>query len=153
MTVSDYLDSLPDDRREAVDAVRQAILANLPDGYEEGIQYGGIGYFVPHSVCPAGYHCDPKQPVPFAGLVNGKAKISLHLFCLYTDPAAMGRFVDAWKATGKRLDMGKSCVRFRKIDDVPLDLVGEVIASVPVETFLDHYESALPEKVRKKRVR
>ena len=117
----------------------------------EGFSYGGIGYFVPHSICPDGYHCDPKQPVPFAGINNGKAKISLHLFGVYVVPEAKERFVAAWKASGKKLDMGASCVRFKKLEDVPLDVVGDVIASLPIDLFLDRYEASVPAKAKKKR--
>lgn len=150
-TVDEYLAALPDPRRDAVTAVLEVVRANLPAGYEEGIQYGSIGWFVPHSVCAAGYHCDAKQPVPFAGLASGKAKISLHLFGMYVQPDKAARFVAAWKATGKKLDMGKSCVRFKKAEDVPLDVVGDLIASMPMQEFLDRYEASLPDKVKKKR--
>ncbi|MDA1267244.1 MAG: DUF1801 domain-containing protein [Planctomycetota bacterium] len=152
-TVDEYLETLDPGRRAAMEGVREVILAHLPEGYEEGIQYGMIGYFVPHSICPDGYHCDSKQPVPFVGLGNGKAKMSLHMFCLYVDPPAVERFAAAWKATGRKLDMGKSCVRFTKLADVALDVVGEAIAAAPVNRFLDVYEGALPEKIMKKRGR
>lgn len=150
-TVQQYLDSLPPGRREAIEAVRQAIVDNLPVGFEEGIQYNMIGYYVPHSVCPDGYHCDPEQPVPFAGIANGKAKMSLHVFGLYVNPEATAAFVEDWKATGKKLDMGKSCVRFKKLEDVPLDVVGRMIGSLPMHDFLDQYEGALSDKMKKKR--
>lgn len=140
-TVDDYLAALPPDRREALQAVREAILGNLPKGYAEGMQYGMIGYFVPHDIYPAGYHCDPTQPVPFASLASQKHHMAIYLFCLYTDDTALRQFTDAWKATGKKLDMGKSCVRFKKLDDVPLDVIGRAIR-VPVKTFLAHYEAA-----------
>jgi hypothetical protein len=152
-SVEAYLESLPPKRREAVEAVRAAVNANLPPGYEEGMQYGGIGWYVPHSICPDGYHCDASQPVPMAGLVNGKAKISLHLFGAYVVPEVKERLVADWKATGKKLDMGASCVRFTRADAVPLHVVGEAIAALPLDVFLTRYEASLPEKVRKKRGR
>ncbi|MEE2828892.1 MAG: DUF1801 domain-containing protein [Myxococcota bacterium] len=149
--VQDYMDSLDDSRRAAVSELRQTILANLPEGYEEGIQHGIISYYVPHSICPDGYHSDPKQPVPFAGLSGKGKKISLHLFCLYVDPAAKERFVTAWKKGGRKLDMGASCVRFTKLEDVPLEVIGEAIASLPVADFLETYEATVPMSARKKR--
>jgi hypothetical protein len=150
-TVEEYLDTLTDDRRATISALRNTILENLPEGYQEGIQHGCISYFVPHSLCPDGYHCDPKQPVPFAGLSGTKAKLRLDMFCLYVDRAAKERFVTAWKKGGRKLDMGASCVRFKKLEDVDLDLVGQTIASIPVSDFLERYEAVVPAAARKKR--
>jgi uncharacterized protein YdhG (YjbR/CyaY superfamily) len=142
-TVAEYLAELPEDRRAALEAIRQTILKNLPKGYEEGMQYGMIGYFVPHSVYPPGYHCDPKQPLPFACLASQKDYISVYLGCVYTDPEHEAWFREAWAKTGKKLDMGKSCVRFKKLDDVPLNVIGQAIKRVPVKKFIEHYESAI----------
>lgn len=142
-TVEEYLATLPEDRREALSAVRDVIRRNLPEGYEEGIQYGMIGYYVPHRLYPAGYHCDPKQPLPFAHLASQKNHMALYLFCLYTDGAAMDRFTKAWRQTGKKLSMGTSCVRFKKREQVALDVVGETIRSISVKQFIDGYEASL----------
>ncbi len=150
-TVKDYLASLPADRRAALEAVRKAILANLDKGYAEGMQYGMIGYYVPHSVYPAGYHCDPKQPLPFAGLASQKNYMSLHLMCTYLDAKQAEWFKKAWAATGKRLDMGKACIRFKKIEDMALDVVGEAIARVPAKAYIANYESLIKTKGKKKR--
>jgi hypothetical protein len=150
-TPDQYLDTLPDDRRTPIEVLRNTILANLPVGYEEGIGHGIITYYVPHSVCPDGYHCDPTQPVPFAALSGGRKKMSLHLFCVYVDAEAKERLVRDWRAAGHKLDMGASCVRFKKIDDVPLDVVGALIASLPVKHFLEQYEASVPESARHKR--
>ena len=122
-TVAEYLASLPADRREALQAVRQVILANLDADYEEGMQYGMIGYYVPHRVFPDGYHCDPKQPLPFAGLASQKGHLSLYLMTTYSPQGHAGGdwFRKAWLATGRKLDMGKACVRFQKADDVARD--------------------------------
>src|SRR5258708_4649818 len=114
-TVDQYLAELPEDRRAAISAVRDAILKNLPKGYEEGMQYGMIGYYVPHSVFPAGYHCDPKQPLPFAHLASQKNYMAVYLMGVYGDSPHSKWFVDAYKRTGKKLDMGKACVRFKKL--------------------------------------
>lgn len=142
-TVTEYLKGLPEDRRKALEAVRRVIRKNLPKGYAEGIQYGMIGYFVPHGLYPDGYHCDPSQPLPFASIASQKNHMAVYLMCVYGNEAHKAWFVKAWKATGKKLDMGKSCVRFKKIEDVPLDVLGEAIARVPVREFIVHYESAI----------
>ena len=142
-TVDAYLAELPQSRREALDAVRAVILDNLPKGYEEGMQYGMIGYFVPHSVYPAGYHCDPSQPLPFAGLASQKNHMSFYTMCLYGHAELEAWFREAWAATGKKLDMGKSCVRFRKLDDVPLAVIGKLVKRVTVKKYVDFYESSL----------
>lgn len=142
-TVEAYLAELPADRRAAIEAVRAVIRKNLPKGYEEGMQYGMIGYYVPHSVYPAGYHCDPQQPVPFASLASQKNHMALYLMCVYSDPEQQAWFEEAWARTGKRLDMGKSCLRFKKVDNLSLDVIGTLIKRVPVKQFLQRYEAAL----------
>ena len=148
-TVAAYLKSLPADRREAIEAIRACVLKALPKGYEEGIQYGMIGYYVPHSVYPPGYHCDPKQPLPFASLASQKNHMAVYLGCVYCDPEGKERFVREWKATGKRLDMGASCVRFRKIEDVPLEVLGAAIKRVTVKKYIAFYEASFPAAKRK----
>ncbi len=142
-SVNAYLGSLPTDRRAAIRSVRKVILKNLGKGYEEGMQYGMIGYYVPHGVYPPGYHCDPRQPLPFAGLASQKNHMSLHLMCLYGSPRNEKWFRNEWAKTGKRLDMGKACIRFRTLDDLPLDVIGKAIARVPVKDFIAHCESAI----------
>ncbi len=141
-TVAKYLAALPKDRRDAMQAVRRVIRANLDPKLKEVIQYGAIGYVVPHSVYPAGYHCDPQQPLPFAGIASQKNHLSIHLFGIYTAQDEQRRFRDAWVKSGKRLDMGKSCVRFKKLEHLPLDLIGETIGRVTLDQFLDLYERA-----------
>ncbi len=130
-TVAQYLSELPDDRRKALEAVRKVILKNLDRDYEEGMQYGMIGYYVPHRIYPAGYHCDPKQPLPFACLASQKNYMSLYLMCIYGDSDHAKWFQNAWAKTGKKLDMGKSCVRFKKLEDLALGVIGEAIRRVP----------------------
>ena len=142
-SVEQYLAELPADRRDAIAAVRTVILKNLPEGYEEGMQYGMIGYYVPHSVYPAGYHCDPRQPLPFAGLASQKNHMSVYLMCIYGHPEHEAWFRAAWATSGKKLDMGKSCVRFKRIDDVPLKVIGEAIRRIPVKKLIANYESTL----------
>src|SRR5262245_65586155 len=121
-TVEQYLSGLAEDRRKALEAVRQVVLKNLDKDYEEGMQYGMIGYYVPHRVFPAGYHCDPKQPLPFAGLASQKNHMSLYLMCVYGDSQHSEWFRGAWSKSGKKLDMGKACVRFKKVGDLALDV-------------------------------
>lgn len=152
-TVEAYLASQPEDRRAALSAVRETILAHLPDGYEEGSQYGMIGYYVPHSRYPAGYHCNPKAPLSYAALGAQKNYLVLHLPTIYGDEKLCAEFRRRWEAAGKRLDMGKGCVRFRKLEDVPLDVVGWVIAATPVDLLIswDQQARAAAAERRKKR--
>ncbi|MHC4428397.1 MAG: DUF1801 domain-containing protein [Planctomycetota bacterium] len=147
-TVRQYLAALPKDRREALQAVRKVILDNLDSGYAEGVQYGGIGYFVPHSVYPPGYHCDPSQPLPYVGIASQKNHMGIYLFCVYSSEDEQRRFREAWAKTGKKLDMGKSCVRFKKIDDVALDVIGKTIKRTPAKKFIAHYEASLGQTSR-----
>ncbi len=141
--LNEYLVALPSDRREVLERIRTVILKNLDPGYEEGMQYGMIGYYVPHRIYPAGYHCDPKEPLPFASLASQKNHMAIYLMCIYGSEEHAKWFQDAWLATGRKLDMGKSCVRFKKLEDVALDVVGEAIRRVPVKAFIAHYEAAL----------
>lgn len=148
-TVADYLASLPEERRAILEAVRNVILENLDGDYSEVMQYGMIGYAVPHSVFQAGYHCDPKQPLPFAGLAAQKNYVSIYLMGLYccgaTEPSAeLQWFRDAWAASGKRQpDMGKSCIRFKQLDDIALDVIGEAIRRVPAARYIERYQASL----------
>lgn len=139
-SVKDYLSQLPKDRRTALQSVRDTILKNLDPGYEERIQYGMIGYYVPHRLYAPGYHCDPKQPLPFAGLASQKHYMSVYLMCIYGDSEHGKWFLDAWAKTGKKLDMGKSCIRFTKVEDLALDVIGEAIRRVPAKAYIEHYE-------------
>jgi hypothetical protein len=147
-SVEDYLSKLPGDRRAALEAVRETILKNLDSGYEEGLQYGMIGYYVPHRLFPAGYHCDPKQPLPFAGLASQKNYMSVYLMCTYGDSEHGKWFLDAWKKSGKKLDMGKSCIRFKNVEDLALDVIGEAIRRVPAQAYVDHYQKVRAEAAK-----
>jgi len=125
VTVDEYLASMPDDRRAVIEAVRAAVNANVPHGYEEGIQYGMISWHVPD---------DPSLGI--VSLANQKNHMALYLMGVYSDEADAEWFKERWRSTGKKLDMGKSCVRFKKLDDVPLDVVGEVAARTPPEELV-----------------
>ena len=141
--VKEYLTKLSEDHRKVIEALRKVIRKNIDKKMEEGIQYGSIGYYLPHSVYPNGYHCDPKQPLPFAGIASQKSGISIHLFCIYTEPKSLSWFTSAWKKAGKKLDMGKSCVRVKKLDDIPLDVVGELFKRIKAKDFVAAYEASL----------
>src|SRR5678815_1092636 len=143
MTVDAYLAALPADRRAALTTLRRVIQDNLDPAYTEGVQYGMIGWAVPHSLFPAGYHCDPKQPLPFAGMASQKHHMSLYLMCLYNNGERDSWFRQAWAKTGKKLDMGKACVRFKSVDDLALDVIGEAIRRVPARQYIADYEAAL----------
>ena len=141
-SVAQYLAELPVDRRDAIEAVRKILRENLDKTFEEGMQYGVIGYYVPHHVYPAGYHCDPKQPLPFACLASQKNYMSLYLGCVY-GAAEAKRFQTAWAKTGKKLDMGKCCIRFRKLTDLALDVIAETLRGVSAKKFIEFYDSAM----------
>jgi hypothetical protein len=141
-TVKQYLDSLPADRRKEMLAVRKVIMKHLPKGYVELMQYGMIGYAVPLKRYPPGYHCRANEPLPYAGLASQKNAMSLYLSCVYADKGNDAWFRKEFKASGKRLDMGKSCIRFRKAADLPLDLIGKVLARFPVADYIKLYEKA-----------
>jgi hypothetical protein len=145
-TVAEYLDSLPEERRRALSALRETILANLDADVEEGMQYGMIGYYVPHRIYPAGYHCDPKQPLPFAGIASQKNHMSLYLGCVYEGDgegeaaAELAWLREAWAKAGKKLDMGKACVRFKKLEDLPLEVIAALLRRVTAAVFVERYE-------------
>ena len=146
-TVDEYLRALPEERRAAIAAVREVILRNLDRDYEEGMQYGMIGYYVPHRVYPAGYSADPRQGLPFAALASQKNYMSLYLMGLYcgcvdgvSDTELVRWFRAAWAKTGKKLDMGKACIRFKRLDDLPLEVVGDAIRRLPARTYIEQYE-------------
>jgi hypothetical protein len=150
-TVEEYVESVPEYRRPMVEAIREAVNRSLPEGYEEGMQYGMIGWYVPHSRYPLGYHCDPEEPLPFVQLGNQKSHVGLYLFCTYFDEDKQAWLQEEWKKSGKKLDMGKSCIRIKKLDQVPLNVVEQVVASVPVKEFVSRYDAQFPPEKRKKK--
>lgn len=142
-TVEQYLAELPEDRRAVIQAVREVILTNIDKDYEEGMQYGMIGYYVPHRIYPPGYHCDPKQPLPFAGLAAQKNYLSLYMMPAYGEGSDESRFRAEWAKTGKKLDMGKSCIRFKKLEDLAIDVIADTIRRTPARAWVEFYESVL----------
>ena len=142
-SVEEYMAALPEDRREAMAAIREVILKVLPKGYEEGMQWGMPSYFVPLSAYPVGYNCQPDQPLPFVGFASQKNHMVFYGFCIYMDEELKNRFVADWEKTGKKLDMGKSCVRFKKLEDVPLKVIGDAVKRVPMKKYIKQYEAQL----------
>ncbi len=140
-TVTQYLATLEPDRKKALQAVRKVIKANLDPKVKEGIQYGMIGYFIPHSVYPDGYHCSPEQPLPFMSVASQKNHMAVYLFCIYGDDAEAARFEKQWAKSGKKLDMGKSCVRFKKLEDLCLTSIGAAVKRMTAARFIKHYEA------------
>ena len=147
-TAAEYLAELPEDRRQAVSAVRDVVLANLDKDFEEGMGYGALGWSVPHRVFPAGYHTDPKQPLPFAGIASQKNYMSLYLTSVYYIDGEESWFRDAWAKSGKKLDMGKSCIRFRKLDDLALDVIATAIKRVTAKQHVEAYLARIPARAR-----
>ncbi len=141
-TVAEYLAAFPADRSAALSAVRKAINENLPDEYEEGMQFGMIGWYVPLSLYPAGYGENPKVPLPLVALASQKSGMVLHFLCFYGHPTLSTWFTKEYKKSGKKLDMGKGCVRFKSLDDLALDVVCRTVARVPVEEHMDNYRAA-----------
>ena len=138
-TVQEYLEDLTPERRAAVSAVRDVVLANLPDGYEEIMDFGMISYVVPLARYPKTYNGHPLQ---YAAIASEKRYVSVHLMSIYADAESQRWFVDSYRSTGKKLDMGKACVRFKNLDDLPLDLIGEAVSRTPMEEWIRLYEAS-----------
>ena len=138
-TVDEYLDELPEDRRRVVAAVRDVIVKNLPAGYREGLAFGMIGYVVPLERYPKTYN---GQPLSYAALAAQKNHYALYLNSVYQSPEREARLREEFEEAGKKLDLGKSCVRFKKLEDLPLEVIGRTIASVPTDTFIAEHEAA-----------
>jgi len=142
-TVAEYIASLPEDRRGAIKAVRAVVKKNLPAGYKEGIDYGFIGWTVPLSVYPDTYN---GQPLCYAALANQKNHMALYLMAAYAEGPIKQRLVKGFRAAGKKLDMGKSCIRFRSLDDLPLDVIAEVAAALPMKKYVEIAKAAHPKQ-------
>lgn len=139
-----YIEQLPEDRKPVIAKLRQVILDNLPEGFSETIGYGMMGYVVPHGLYPAGYHCDPQQPLPFMGMASQKNFVAFYHMGIYADPALHDWFVAEYpKHTKARLDMGKSCIRFKKPEHIPFDLLGELVRKMSVQQWIALYEKNL----------
>ncbi len=142
-TVKEYLASLDPERKKAIEAVRKVIKANLDPKIKEVLSYGMLGYCIPHSEYPYGYHCNPDQPLPFINLASQKAHMAVYLFCIYGNDKEIARFEADWKKTGKKLNMGKACLRFKKLEDLDLAVLGRAIKRMTAAKFIKEYEAAL----------
>ncbi len=146
-TVEEILSGLPSDRIEPFNKLHDTIVKNLPKGFEAAISYGGLGYVVPHSIYAAGYHCKPTEPLPFAGLASQKNSINFYHMGIYADPKLMEWFVTEYpKHTKQKLDMGKSCIRFKKFEDIPYNLIGELMRKMTVNEWIKVYETNFKKK-------
>lgn len=143
-TPAEYVDSLPDERKIVIENIRKTVLDNLPNGFEETMGYGMLGYVVPHSIYPSGYHCDPKTPLPFMGMASQKNFIAFYHMGIYADENLLNWFVSEYpKHCKTKLDMGKSCIRFKKMNDIPLELIGQLVAKMSVQDWISLYEKNL----------
>jgi hypothetical protein len=141
-TVDQYIDELPEDRKKAMAELRRVIKENIPKGFQEGMGYGMAGYVVPHSKYPAGYHCDPKLPLPFLSFASQKNFIAIYHMGIYADSNLLKWFTESHaKASAKKLDMGKSCLRYKKIEDIPYKLIGELVSKITPDEWIEMYES------------
>ncbi len=142
-TVDEYITNLDDTRKEAITNLRNTILKNLPIGYHEEMSYGMVGYVVPHSLYPKGYHCDTKLPLPFMSFASQKNFIAFYHMGIYANPELLDWFVNEFPKHSKlKLDMGKSCIRFKKVNEIPLELIGELVTKMSVNEWIELYESA-----------
>jgi len=143
-TVNEILINLPQDRAEPFNKLHDVIVKNLPKGFEPAISYGGLGYVVPHNLYPGGYHCKPSEPLPFAGIASQKNSINFYHMGIYSDQKLLEWFVTEYpKHSKQKLDMGKSCVRFKKLDEIPYDLIGELMKKINVNEWINIYETNL----------
>ncbi len=143
-TVEEILANVPAERADAFNKLHQIITNNLPKGFEPAISYGGLGYVVPHALYPAGYHCKPEEPLPFAGLASQKNSINFYHMGIYCFPELLDWFVAEYpKHSKQKLDMGKSCIRFKKLDEIPYDLIAELMQKITIEQWIEKYENNL----------
>ena len=143
----DYINSLPEERKIYMEKLRDVILQNLPKGFHEGMNYGMLGYYVPHSIYPKGYHCKPADPLPFMGFASQKNSINFYHMGIYAKKDLYDWFVSEYpKHSTRKLDMGKSCIRFKKFEEIPFDLIGELVTKISVEDWIATYESAFLKK-------
>lgn len=143
-TVKEILTNLPKDRVEPFNKLHDIIVKNLPKGFEASISYGGLGYVVPHTIYPQGYHCKPSEPLPFAGIASQKNSINFYHMGIYADPKLLEWFVTEYSnSTKQKLDMGKSCIRFKNLDDIPYKLIGNLMKKISVKEWINIYETKL----------
>ncbi|SEB03186.1 protein of unknown function (DU1801) [Flavobacterium gillisiae] len=142
--IEEYLNELPKDRKTAMNNLRETILANIPKGFNEEMSYGMIGYVLPHSIYPNGYHCNTKLPLPFINIASQKNFIALYHMGIYASPDLLKWFTDEFpKHSNQKLDMGKSCIRFKKADQIPFNLIADLVQKMSVEEWIAIYESQI----------
>lgn len=147
LTVEDYLASLPEDRKKPMSQLRETIIQNLPSGFVEAITYSSIGYIVPHSLYPSGYHCAPKQALPFLNIASQKNFIAVYHMGMYADLNIMNWFASEYAKYSKtKLDIGKSCIRFKKVEAIPYELIGELASKISPEQWIALYEALIKNK-------
>lgn len=148
ITINEYINSLPDERKKVISELRKVIKKNLPSGFSEVMSYGMIGYVVPHSMYPAGYHCNPSLPLGFMNIASQKNFIALYHMGIYADKKLLEWFVSEYPKYSKlKLDMGKSCIRFKKMDQIPYQLIGELCAKITPHQWIDLYESVFKKTI------
>lgn len=146
-TPDEYIAQLPEERQQVLKNLRKVITDNLPKGFEETISYGMIGYVIPHSIYPAGYHVDPKLPLPFVSVASQKEYVALYHMGLYADENLLAWFKNEYpKYSKKKLDMGKSCIRFKDFNSIPYPLIGELLNKISVEEWIKRYETLVKKK-------
>lgn len=143
-TVDDYISELTDERKIIIEKLRNSILNNLPNGFEEGMQYGMIGYFVPHKIYPNGYHCNPKEPLPFMSIASQKNSVNMYHMGLYAKKDVYDWFVTEYsKQFSKKLDIGKSCIRFKNEAAIPFEILEELVQKIAVDEWISIYENTM----------
>ena len=143
--VEEYLEAIPEERKEAFNKLRAVILENLPPGFEETMQYNMPAYVVPHSLYPDGYHCNPSDPLPFMNIASQKNFIALYHMGIYSDPELLEWFKAEYPNHSKtKLNMGKSCIRFKSIKNIPYELIVELVAKMPAEKWIGIYDTNKP---------
>ncbi|SFM60260.1 protein of unknown function (DU1801) [Algoriella xinjiangensis] len=143
-SLNEYLESIPVERKEAIEQLIEVLKTNLPDGFALELSYGHLGFVVPHTLYPSGYHCDPKAPLPFINIASQKNFIALYHMGLYMNDEIYNWFVAEYpKHSTKKLDMGKSCIRFKKVEDIPYDLIRQLAQKITPEQWINMYESVL----------
>jgi uncharacterized protein YdhG (YjbR/CyaY superfamily) len=149
-TIQEYLSSLPEERKLSFFKLRETILTNIPEGFTEELSYGMLGYLVPHSIYPDGYHCNPKLPLPFINIASQKNFVALYHMGIYAKPELLEWFVSEYpKYSKQKLDMGKSCIRFKKMDGIPFELIAQLVQKMSVEDWINCYESEFKYKQSK----
>ena len=143
LTPEEYIANCPAERKQKLNELRSIIITNLPAGFQEQMSYGMIGYVVPHTIYPAGYHCNAKLPLPFLAFASQKNFVSIYHMGVYAQPELLNWFVATYNAVcSKKLDMGKSCIRFKKMEDIPINLIGELVSKMSVNEWVELYEKS-----------